>query len=316
MLKIAMNTNNLQFNILIDESFVTINTDTNLAPTNNKTVLSLINDFEDGKWRYTNFQNFILDNIIETALSKSEREKLVNQDHSRLTAAAKNLRLTDKKNDIGKGSELAEIVLYRIMKNHYGALSAVPKIFYKQNAQDNAKGADSVHIVLDDKNDFSIWFGEAKFYNNIENARLDSIIESVGNSIQTEKLKKENNIITNVKDIDYIIENNDLRDKIKALLSGNTSIDELKPKLHIPILLLHECSKTKAATDLTDNYKDEIIAYHKDRAASYFSKQINKLGNAIHKYSDITFHLILFPVPDKEAIVNKFISSVEYYKNQ
>ena len=52
------------------------------------------------------------------------------------------------------------------MKHHYGALSAVPKIFYKQNVQDNAKGADSVHIVLNN-NDFSIWFGEAKFYPNL-----------------------------------------------------------------------------------------------------------------------------------------------------
>jgi DNA-binding HxlR family transcriptional regulator len=305
----------LNFEILIDDVFSNINTDASLSPITNKTVLSLINDFEDGKWRFTKFQNFIWDNIIETALSKNEREKLVNQDHSRLIAAAKNLRLTDKENDIGKGSELAEIILYGIMKRHYGALSAVPKIFYKQNVQDNAKGADSVHIVLDDNNDFSIWFGEAKFYNSIEDARLGEIIESVGNSIQTEKLKKENSIITNVSDIDYIIEDKDLRDKIKALLSGNTSIDDFKPKLHIPILLLHECSKTKAATELTDDYKNDIIAYHKNRTQSYFSKQISKIGG-IHKYSDITFHLILFPVPDKKEIVGKFITNVEHYKNQ
>jgi hypothetical protein len=311
-----MDTNKIDFKVLIDESFATINTDTNLSPIDRKKVLSLINDFEDGKWRYDKFQNFIWDNIIETALSKSERDKLVDQDHSRLIAAAKNLRLTDKnKNDIGKGSELAEIVLYGIMKHHYRALSAVPKIFYKQNVQDNAKGADSVHIVLEGNNDFSIWFGEAKFYNSIENARLESIIESVESSIQTEKLKKENSIITNVSDIDIIIQDEDLKNRIKGLLSGNTSIDDFKPKLHIPILLLHECAKTKDATELTDDYKEDIIAYHKDRAQSYFSKQISKIGE-IHKYSDITFHLILFPVPDKNKIVDKFISNVEHYKNQ
>jgi phage anti-repressor protein len=309
----AMNTN-IVFEVLINESFSTFNTDVTLMPTNKKTVLSLINDFEDGKWRYAKFQNFIWDNIIETALSKNEREKLVNQDHSRLTAAAKNLRLTDKENDIGKGSELAEIVLYGIMKQHYGALSVVPKIFYKQNPQDNAKGADSVHIILENNNDFSIWFGEAKFYNSIEDARLAVIIDSVSNSLQTEKLKKENSIITNVSDIDFVVENENVRNEIKQLLKNETSIDNLKPKLHIPILLLHECSITKDCTELTDNYKNDIIAYHKDRAQSYFSKQIAKIG-AMHKYSDITFHLILFPVPDKKAIVDKFISHIEHYKN-
>jgi len=90
------NMKNLNFEVLIDESFATINTDVKLIPINKKTVLSLINDFEDSKWRYTKFKNFIWNNIVETALSNNEREKLVNQDHSRLVAAAKNLRLTDR----------------------------------------------------------------------------------------------------------------------------------------------------------------------------------------------------------------------------
>ena len=308
--------NDLKFEVLIDKSFADINTVPTLTPVNNKTVLSLINDFENGQWRYTKFQSFIWDNIVETALSKNEREKLVNQDHSRLIAAAKNLRLTDEeKSDIGQGSELAEIVLYGIMRHHYGALSVVPKIFYKQNVQDNAKGADSIHIILEDNKDFSIWFGEAKFYNSIENTRLDSILESVNNSLQIEKLKNENSIITNVSDIDLVIEDEEVRNQIKSILRNENSIDNLKPKLHIPILLLHECSMTKSCTELTDSYRESIIVYHKNRAQAYFSKQISKIGS-LHKYSDITFHLILFPVPDKKVIVDKFVSNVKYYQDQ
>ena len=145
------------FEILIDESFARINSDGSLSPTHNKTVLSMINDFEDGSWRYSKFQNFIWDNVSETALSFRERESLIDQSHSTLTAAAKNMRLTDKsRDDKGQGSELAEIVLYGIMKHHYNSLPVVPKIFYKQNSQDNAKGADSVHIVIENSSDFSI----------------------------------------------------------------------------------------------------------------------------------------------------------------
>jgi hypothetical protein len=304
----------LEFEVLIDDSFMNINTNTTLTPIKNKSVLSLINDFEDGCWRYDKFQSFIWDNIIETALTQKERERLVDNSFSRLTAAAKNLRLTDTgKNDIGKGSELAEIILYGIMRHHYNAIPVVPKIFYKQNTQDNAKGADSVHIVLE-SNDFSVWFGEAKFYDNIENTRLDSIITSIGNSLQTDKLKKENSIITNLSELDNIIKDTDMLSKIKSLLSGGTSIDVFKPKLHIPILLLHECSKTKNATELTEEYRNSIIQYHKERAQVYYYKQISKLGG-IYKYSDITFHLILFPVPEKQRIVNSFISHVQQFKS-
>lgn len=305
----------MDFEILIDDSFLNITLDDKLHPLENKYVLSLVNDFEDGNWRYNKFQNFIWDNIAETSLSHSERNSLVDQSHSMLTAAAKNLRLTDKEKDISKGSELAEIVLYGIMKHHYSALPVVPKIFYKQNTQDNAKGADSVHIVIEGETDFSVWFGEAKFYNSIEDTRLSSIITSVRNSLNTDKLKKENSIITNVSDFDSLFLEEKLRHNIKETLANKKSIDILKSKIHIPILLLHECDITKKANCLSDDYKEEIINYHKERASSYFKKQISAIGD-IDQYGVLKFHIILFPVPDKKTIVDKFVSNVEHYKGQ
>ena len=306
----------LAFEILIEDTFANVNTDLTLSPVDNKNVLSLINDFEDGSWRYRKFQEFIWDNITETALSLKERQSLIDRPLSSLTEAAKKLRLTDTaKDDKGQGSELAEIVLYGIMKHHYKALPVVPKIFYKQNAQDFAKGSDSVHIVLEGDNDFTLWFGEAKFYKSIEDVRLDSIVQSVENSLQTDKLKKENSIITNVSDIETLAIGVDLKNRIKELLSTRESIDNLKPKLNIPILLLHECDITKKQTALSDAYKEEIINHHKNRAESYFKKQIAKMGG-IHMYSEIKFHIILFPVPVKETIVNKFVEHVDHLKKQ
>lgn len=301
-------------NILIDDLFLNINTTLGLNPIERKHVLSIANDYEDGKWRFSHFQSFIWDNIAETALSQKERESLVEQAHTKLISSAKNLRLTDKTGDISKGSELAEIVLYGVMRNYFKALPVVPKIFYKQNTQDNAKGADSVHIVLDSAGDFTLWFGEAKFYNSLDDSRLGSVIESVGNSLDTKKLKKENSIITNLQDLDGLLEPS-ICSKIKQTLNTNNSIDDIAGKIHIPILLIHECAITKGATELTDDYKNEIVEFHKDRANSYFRAQIKELGS-IHKYKKITFHLILLPVPSKQEIVDKFVSNVSHYKGQ
>lgn len=303
----------MDFEILINNTFTDINTDTTLNPVSNKSVVSMINNFEATEWRYKHFQNFIWDNIAETSLSHRERESLVNNHHSLLTYAAKNLGLSDKSGDISKGSEIAEIVLYAIMKHHFNALPVVPKIFYKQNAQDNAKGADSVHIVIENNTDFSIWFGEAKFYNSIEDARIPEIITSIDNSLLTEKLKKENSIITNLPDIDSLIGDETLRNSIKSALSPRESIDLIKPKLHIPILLLHECKITQKQCEISDDYKSELIAYHKNRAESFFKKQLSKIGGIPH-YSQIKFHLILFPVPLKKTIVDKFVSVADFYK--
>lgn len=307
----------LKFDVAFDDFFVNFVSDKSITPVGNKKLFSLLNDFEGGKWRYSKFQNFIWDNIAETALSYKERESLIDQNHSLLVAAAKNLRLTDSaKDELGKGSELAEVVLYGIMKNYYGSLSVVPKIFYKQNVQDNAKGADSVHIVIENDNDFSLWLGEAKFYNSIEDDRLGTVIESVFNSLNTDKLKKENSIITSVSDLDMVVLDKVLNQKIKLVLSQMASIDSVKPRLHIPILLLHECPITKAATSLDKNYRDKIINHHKERAESYFKKQIKKMSTLVHLYSEIQFHIILFPVPEKKLIVEKFVSNVDHYKGQ
>lgn len=303
----------MDFEVIIDSSLLALGIADGINPATNKWLLSIINDFEDEKWRQHKFDSFIWDNIAQTALTHKEREALQDQPQSLLIAAAKNLRLTDAEEDIGKGSELAEIVLYGIMHHKYGALPVVPKIFYKQNTQDNAKGADSVHIVLEMDKDFSLWFGEAKFYSSIEDARLGSIVESVKNSLSTEKLKKENAIIVNLPELDHLDVDPEIRIKIKQSLENKNSIDSIKRKINIPILLLHECPITAEAGEVTPDYVNAIIENHKERATAYFKKQIDALQE-IFKYSEIRFHLILFPVPEKQPIIEKFVTALKFYK--
>ena len=228
----------------------------------NDFLLSVVNGFEDGKWREDLFRQFVMNNIAQTGLSADERENICTIDlYTQITRSIMNLRLVDCEN--GQGSEIAEIVLYGIMRYHYNALPVVPKIFYKQNSNDNAKGADSVHIVIDeDKMDFTLWLGEAKFFNDIIDERLYDPINSVFEALGTEKIKKENSIITNIKDLEYVINNPDIRKKVKEVLRHDVSIDEVKKRLHVPIMLLHECSITKGARELSPEYLEEIKHYH------------------------------------------------------
>jgi hypothetical protein len=302
----------MDFEILVDDSLIALATEELSGPVHNKHVLSLANDFEEGAWRSKKFRNFIWDNIAETALSLRERECLATKPASLLAAAARNLRLTDKSDDIGQGSELAEIVLYGIMRGHYKALSVVPKIFYKQNSQDNAKGSDSVHIVVSG-GDFSLWMGEAKFYNHIADSRWQSVVESVGNSLKPDKLKKETSILTNLSDLAYLGLDAKLESDIREALGQNKSLDEIKPRIHVPILILHQCERTAKATEITTEYKEDLVLFHRDRATSYFKKQVSALAS-LFKYQVISFHLILFPVPSKSDITESFLADVAHMK--
>ena len=302
----------IDFEIIINEPFAELDAN-NLAIVGNKNVLSIANDFESGKWRHRKFSNYIWDNIAETALSAKERKKLIGKNASTLSESAQKLRLTNN-DKIGSGSELCEILLYGIMKDHYGALPVVPKIFYKQNSQDNAKGPDSVHVVVANGN-FSLWFGEAKFYEDIDKAINDAII-SINKFLRNDdQIKKENSIITSIPDIDELGLDKKIAEKIKSSLSGSNSLDNIKTKVNIPILLLHECELTKLAIKFSENYKASIIKSHTEKANRYFSLQLNKMSDII-KYSDITFNLILFPVPKKSEIVESFVSHIKHYRNQ
>jgi len=287
---------------------------TNINPNNNKYVLSLINDYEEGIWREDKFNQIIWDNIAETALSVKEREALIDSGYSKLVASAKKLRLVNPKAKC-QGGQIAEILLYAVMKYHYGALPIVPKIFYKQNSQDEAKGADSVHIVIEEDNTFSIWFGEAKFYNSIQNDRLGSIVESVKKSLDKEKIKKENSIITNLSDIHYLVTDDRLRNDILDCLKPAESIDKIKPRLHIPIMMLNECLVTQSHYAITKEYKNQLIAFHIDRAQAYFERQTKSL-NHISGYADITFHLVIIPVFKKKPIVEDFRKRAKFFRDE
>lgn len=298
------------FDILLNDCFMNFNPDrVNIKPDENDFLLSVVNGFEDGHWMKKNFQSFIFDNIVQTALTADERQKCIGSGYSALIESAKHLRLIE---DVGQGSEIAEIVLYGIMKHSFGAISAIPKIFYKQNDHDNAKGADAVHIVITEDDDFQLWLGEAKFYNGLEDKRMYDPINSVCQMLTTSILRKELSIMTNLNELDHQLEPS-LANRIKELLSGSVSIDLIKDRIHVPILLLYECELTSKASCLNDLYKDEIIKFHKNRAISFFKKNINSMSK-IHNFQKIQFHLILFPVPNKSEIVDWFLDRANRFK--
>lgn len=200
------------------------------------------------------------------------------------------------------------------MKHHYKALPVVPKIYYKQNSNDFAKGADSVHIVLEGTDNFSFWLGEAKFYNNLENSRLDKVVASVHDTLTSDKIKKENSIILGIRDLDELEIPNPLLDEIKKFLDKDKSLDELKPHLHVPILLLHECKITSKTKFKSEEYLNSIKEQYADRATSYFKKQIKECYKDIFMYSEICFHLMLIPVPDKDEIVKMFVDRARMFR--
>jgi len=81
--------NTMDFDILIDQSLSSFVTGCGHSNISNNSLLSIINDFEDGSWRYQKFHRFIWDNILQTALSNQEREALIDGPCTSLALASK-----------------------------------------------------------------------------------------------------------------------------------------------------------------------------------------------------------------------------------
>ena len=314
-----------KFNIHFDSSLKDFCPDVDFKVIDGREVLSIANDFSDENWQFQKFQKFIFNNIAQTALSKKERDNIIDDSYGTLIEAAKKLRLLDRKNikTDTEGSELAEILLYGIMHHHYKALPVVPKIFNKQNSNDNAKGSDSVHIVLEKENEFSIWYGESKFYNSIEDARLYEIVNSVLNIFSDSAFNTENRILSNSNDLkEYLKGDKGLFDKIIDILDTDTPIDYVKARLNIPILLLHECEITNQQEENSDEYIEQILNYQKERVKSFYQKLYNKAIKSNDKvkpiinFDKIKFHFIFFPVPNKEKIISNFLTRAESLRNE
>ena len=131
--------------------------------------------------------------------------------------------------------------------------------------------------------------------------------------LATPIIRKEVSVMTSLNELDNQIEDMQLVKKIKDALQGGVSMDYIKPHIHVPILLLHKCDITAKAREMDESYIQDIIDYHKERATSFFKKQIKKLGN-IAKYNLIQFHLILFPIPNKDEVVDWFINRAKIFK--
>jgi hypothetical protein len=66
----------MEFEVIIDDSLLALGIGNERTKTSSNKLIGIVNDFEDGNWRYEKFYNFIWDNIAETALSLREREAL------------------------------------------------------------------------------------------------------------------------------------------------------------------------------------------------------------------------------------------------
>ncbi len=243
-------------------------------------------DYESGKWRAKDFAEYLIEWLPEFALKFSEYENFNGATWKNLLRKATLSIYTTLKSE--NRGEFGEMLLHALIREHFNSKPAVSKVFYKTSSNDTVKGFDAVHLVELD-NDYEIWLGEAKFYSEYRKAIYD-VVEEIGRHLNDGFLREEFMFVEGKIDDKW-----ELAQKFKELVSNRLSLDDIRKRICIPILITYNTDLYNNHSEYTKNFKAEIL-----------NECNNVFGVLEHKCQgfNIKLHVFLVPLASKEELVS------------
>lgn len=240
--------------------------------------------FENRQWRKDQLVDYLFEYLPEFALSHTEFHNLNGENAvSKIRQVVASIYQSKKFENRG---EFGELLLHAIIRETCHTVPAISKIYYKDGPNETVKGFDAVHVV-DCGDSLELWLGEVKFYSSVSSA-ISDVIEELRQHIEVRYVKNEFIAITNKIDNSW-----SHADKLKGLLSPNTSLDDVFDNTCIPVLLTYNSTVLAKHDQKSAEYlqaiSDEFLKFHKSFC--------DKLGNF-----PVTIHLFLLPLNTKAEL--------------
>lgn len=254
-------------------------------------ISALCAGYECGEWRSSQLAEHAMEWLPEFCLTANELKSITSSNALKMIRkAAQLVYQTDK---YKKRGEFGELFLHIILRQIYGSIPAISKIYFKDAVNNTVKGFDAVHII-NIKDTFELWLGEVKFYNNAGQAIYD-VIDEIQEHTKQDYLKNEKMLLLNKIDID---QESPFYPILSKLLAPNTSLDELFDCACIPILITYDSKTLKKHTKKTEEFNLEL-AHEVMTIFDNFKNKISKLT------IPIKLHVFLLPLQEKSVLINK-----------
>lgn len=247
-------------------------------------LLGISAGYEGGNFRDKGLAELMFNALPDFALDHKELESISRTNiMERLRKAVKTIYSSGKFKNRG---EFGELLLHVVMRDFYGSVPAISKIYYKTSTNETVKGFDAVHVVPEGEN-LNLWLGETKFYSSISGAIRD-VAQEINDHITDDFLRNEFLLISG-----KIEETWPYAKKLKKLIDNKTSLDEIFDKMTIPVLLTYDSSTTKKHSSFTDDFKDQLATEIKKHHDTFRGKDLP---------DNIEIVLILVPVHTKQNL--------------
>ena len=254
-------------------------------------ISALCAGYECGEWRSSQLAEHAMEWLPEFCLTANELKSITSSNALKMIRkAAQLVYQTGKYKNRG---EFGELFLHIVLRQIYGSIPAISKIYFKDAVNTTVKGFDAVHIInINDK--FELWLGEVKFYNNARQAIRDVIDEIKFHTTQ-DYLKSEKMLLLNKIDIE---QESPFYPILSKLLNDNTSLDELFDCACIPILITYDSKTLKKHTKTTEEFNIEL-EHEVMNVFNYFKNKISALT------IPIKLHIFLLPLQEKSVLIEK-----------
>jgi hypothetical protein len=244
--------------------------------------------FEGGEWRCDQLAEHIVEWLPEFALNDREFSSLNGVNARRaLRAAAETVY---KSSRYASRGEVGEILLHAIIRQQFGSVPAISKVFFKDSPNDTVKGFDAVHVV-EAPDGLELWLGEVKLYQDVGSAVRD-VVDELHQHTRIPYLRSEFAAIW--RKVDH---GHPHHAALERLLAGNITMDEVFKRLCIPVLLTYD-SNTVAAHSRSDAAYEAAIT-------SEFEKHHQRFCRATLP-REIKIVLILLPMKSKAKLLERF----------
>ena len=259
-------------------------------------LIALCASYEQEEWRCKQLAEHMMKWLPEFCLNWSETQSLDTGNCVELISqAARRVYQTGKFKSRG---EFGELLLHIILRQEFGTLPAISKIYYKDSNNDTVKGFDAVHVVAAEDG-LELWLGEAKFYDDVNRAIRD-VVDELKKHTERDYLRNEFVAIKNKIDDEWPHAN-----RLKDLLHDNTSLDVVFSRACIPVLLTYDSGTVAKHKADTDEYRREIEEEVLKHYASFMANGLQL---------KVKIHLFLLPLNTKRKLMEQLDEKLKIWQ--
>lgn len=248
---------------------------------------------QNNRFAYNDLVDLLGNNLYYFALSRTEIQKLIdNNQFDTLIKRTKN-KFRDYTSNEG---ELGEVMLYCLLEAHLNAPKILTKLELKTANNDYVKGADGVHLLkLDDEN-YQLIFGEAKLDADLKQGVYDAF-GSISKLLKDDNKKLDFEFdLVNSQLIKEVYDENQY-EKLKSILWPSAKTDETYLDYSFGIFLGFEAKITDEEMKLSNpEFRKQIKERIKQEVLdiiSSFNFQIRK-----EEFTGYQFYIYIIPFSD------------------